>query len=109
MGAGCDGGDVIDVLRYMTKYGLPDESCMPYGATDHTKYGKHATKCPAEGYCVNCMPIDDVDTCWPVAIASHVSPLMTWYGFLQRGLGVAVGLSVSVAERIAYGGGEVKA
>jgi len=50
-----------------------------------------------------------VDTCWPVAIASHVSPLMTWYGFLQRGLGVAVGLSVSVAERIAYGGGEVKA
>lgn len=30
MGAGCDGGDVIDVLHYMTKFGLPDESCMPY-------------------------------------------------------------------------------
>ena len=65
-GAGCDGGDVIDVLRYMSKFGLPDESCIPYSATDHTKYGKHATKCPAIGYCMNCMPIDDVDTCWAV-------------------------------------------
>lgn len=65
-GAGCDGGDVIDVLRYMAHYGLPDESCMPYSATDHTKYGKHAHQCPAHGYCTNCMPIDDVDTCWSV-------------------------------------------
>jgi cathepsin X len=54
---GCDGGDVIDVLRYMTKFGLPDETCLPYNATDHTKYGKHAKRCPAEGYCMNCMPI----------------------------------------------------
>lgn len=66
LSGGCDGGDVIDVLRYMAKYGLPDESCMPYSATDHTKYGKHAKKCPSSGYCTNCMPIDDVDTCWPV-------------------------------------------
>lgn len=50
----------------MTHYGLPDESCMPYSATDYTKYGKQATKCPADGYCTNCMPIDDVDTCWAV-------------------------------------------
>ena len=28
MGAGCDGGDVIDVFHYMSKFGLPDESCM---------------------------------------------------------------------------------
>lgn len=28
MGAGCDGGDVIDVFHYMAKFGLPDESCM---------------------------------------------------------------------------------
>ena len=28
MGAGCDGGDVIDVMHYMQKFGLPDESCM---------------------------------------------------------------------------------
>lgn len=57
---------MIDVLRYMAHYGLPDESCMPYSATDHTKYGKHAKKCPAEGYCTNCMTIKDKDTCWPV-------------------------------------------
>lgn len=30
MGHGCDGGDVIDVFRYMAKFGLPDESCMTY-------------------------------------------------------------------------------
>ncbi|KAL6776791.1 hypothetical protein ACKKBF_B30930 [Auxenochlorella protothecoides x Auxenochlorella symbiontica] len=65
-GGGCDGGDVIDVLRYMAAYGLPDESCMPYAATDHTKYGKHAKACPAEGYCMNCMPIKGKDTCWAV-------------------------------------------
>jgi hypothetical protein len=54
---GCDGGDVIDVIRYMKHFGVPDESCMPYSATDHTKYGKKAKKCPAEGYCMNCMPL----------------------------------------------------
>ena len=26
-GAGCDGGDPIDVFRFMSKTGLPDESC----------------------------------------------------------------------------------
>lgn len=26
-GAGCDGGDPIDVFRFMSKFGLPDESC----------------------------------------------------------------------------------
>lgn len=65
-GAGCDGGDVIDVLRYMARFGLPDESCLTYSGTDHTKFGKHATRCPAIGYCMNCMPINDVDTCWAV-------------------------------------------
>jgi hypothetical protein len=50
----------------MSHFGLPDESCIPYSATDHTKYGKHAKRCPAEGYCTNCMPVDDVDTCWAV-------------------------------------------
>lgn len=34
---------------------LPFHSCP---ATDHTKYGKHAKRCPASGYCTNCMPID---------------------------------------------------
>ena len=27
-GAGCDGGDPIDLFRFMVKYGLPDESCF---------------------------------------------------------------------------------
>jgi len=26
-GKGCDGGDPIDVFKYMAKVGLPDESC----------------------------------------------------------------------------------
>jgi len=66
-GDGCNGGDVIDVLRYMKNYGLPDETCMPYSATDHTQYGdKDLKKCPADGYCRNCMPLKDVDTCWSV-------------------------------------------
>lgn len=110
-GDGCDGGDVIDVIRYMTKYGLPDESCMPYGATDHTKYGKHATKCPAEGYCTNCMPIDDVDTCW--AVKTPIRYFLDSYGqitekgegpmmneILQRG---PITCSMSTPEVFDYG------
>lgn len=30
-------------VHYMTKYGLPDESCQLYNATDHTKFGKGAS------------------------------------------------------------------
>lgn len=37
-GNGCDGGDTWDVFRYMTEFGLPDEGCLPYNATDHTKF-----------------------------------------------------------------------
>lgn len=48
---------MVDVVRYMKHYGLPDESCLPYAATDYTVYGKHAKECPADGYCMNCMPI----------------------------------------------------
>ena len=29
-GGGCDGGDPIDVMQYMAKFGLPDESCLTY-------------------------------------------------------------------------------
>jgi hypothetical protein len=32
-------------------------SLQPYSATDHTKYGKHARKCPGDAYCTNCMPL----------------------------------------------------
>jgi hypothetical protein len=38
MSAGCDGGDPIDVFRYMRHFGLPDESCQLYNASDYTKW-----------------------------------------------------------------------
>lgn len=60
-GHGCDGGDIINVLRYMSKHGLPDEACMPYTATDHTAFKGHK-HCPAHALCTNCMGRD----CWAV-------------------------------------------
>lgn len=39
--------DVIDVFHYMSKYGLPDESCMLYSATDHKKYEGACGRGPA--------------------------------------------------------------
>lgn len=65
-GSGCNGGDVIDVFHYMTKHGLPDESCQIYNATDHTKY-KGEKSCPKIAQCMNCMSIKGKDTCWAVA------------------------------------------
>eukprot|EP00798_Chlamydomonas_sp_ICE-L_P002338 gene2338-8634_t len=56
--SGCDGGDVIDVVEYMSQYGLPDESCMNYAAVDYRALDeptpaeqlagitKHAKHCP---------------------------------------------------------------
>lgn len=52
----------------MAKFGLPDESCLTYNATDHTKFGdpKKLKECPAGGLCRNCMPVNGSDTCWAV-------------------------------------------
>lgn len=52
-GQGCNGGDTIDVFHYMSEYGLPDETCMPYSATDHTAFETSGAEnkrkiCPAE-------------------------------------------------------------
>ncbi|DAZ93755.1 TPA: hypothetical protein N0F65_000598 [Lagenidium giganteum] len=52
---GCGGGEASDVYEFMHKYGLPDESCLPYNATDHTKFPQNNGTCPPEGYCMNCM------------------------------------------------------
>ena len=49
---GCDGGDPKDIYEFMRKYGLPDESCLPYNATDHTKFAQHNYTCPPMGYCM---------------------------------------------------------
>lgn len=75
MSGGCDGGDPIDVFNWMKDHGLPDETCLTYNATDHTKFLdplKNVTKCPDYGKCTNCMPIEtpapgfSQEICWPV-------------------------------------------
>lgn len=35
-GEGCNGGEPLDVFKYMAEEGLPDESCFNYGATVST-------------------------------------------------------------------------
>eukprot|EP00638_Chattonella_subsalsa_P008327 CAMPEP_0117759554 /NCGR_PEP_ID=MMETSP0947-20121206/16084_1 /TAXON_ID=44440 /ORGANISM="Chattonella subsalsa, Strain CCMP2191" /LENGTH=364 /DNA_ID=CAMNT_0005580037 /DNA_START=172 /DNA_END=1266 /DNA_ORIENTATION=- len=68
LSGGCSAGHVNDVFEFMKRFGLPDETCLPYNATDHTKYPEGAF-CPPEGYCMNCMYLDDVakvPECFPV-------------------------------------------
>eukprot|EP00123_Amoebidium_parasiticum_P014801 comp22649_c1_seq1/m.34908 comp22649_c1_seq1/g.34908 ORF comp22649_c1_seq1/g.34908 comp22649_c1_seq1/m.34908 type:complete len:342 (-) comp22649_c1_seq1:499-1524(-) len=68
MSNGCNGGSSLDVYQFMEMFGLPDEGCQVYEAKDYTKYGKHATSCPADGYCINCMNhgTPPRKECWPV-------------------------------------------
>ncbi|CAK4078652.1 unnamed protein product [Aphanomyces euteiches] len=66
---GCDGGEAIDIWNFMQQYGLPDETCLPYNATDHTKFKNTNGTCPPEGYCMNCMYTPESPTvpqCFPV-------------------------------------------
>ena len=69
---GCDGGEPASVFQYMKDYGIPDETCMPYNATDNTKFGDATSECPAIGECMNCMYIEGADPprteCWPVSL-----------------------------------------
>jgi hypothetical protein len=37
---GCNGGEPLDVYHYMARHGLPDEGCVPYSATDNTRWKK---------------------------------------------------------------------
>ncbi|KAI8476356.1 MAG: hypothetical protein J3K34DRAFT_256855 [Monoraphidium minutum] len=89
MGQGCDGGDTIDVFHYMAKYGLPDESCLHYMATDWSAFKEKGMKrCPADKFCVNCMPKPtkkdpDAFECWP--IKKPVMYTLTRYGKLEQG------------------------
>ncbi|OQR80473.1 cathepsin B, cysteine protease family C01A, partial [Thraustotheca clavata] len=62
LSTGCDGGESTDVFEFMQRYGLPDESCLPYNATDHTKYTWTNGTCPPEGYCMNCMYTNESPT-----------------------------------------------
>jgi cathepsin X len=49
--------------RYMHEHGLPDEACMLYNATDHTKFGPNAKTCPPEGKCYSCVTASAVAGC----------------------------------------------
>jgi len=65
---GCNGGEPSDIYEFMKQYGLPDESCLPYNATDHNKFASNNFTCPPEGYCMNCFYVKGVKTasCWAV-------------------------------------------
>ncbi|RLN50569.1 hypothetical protein BBJ29_004001 [Phytophthora kernoviae] len=66
---GCGGGEPSDVFEFMHHYGLPDETCVPYSATDHRKYTETNGTCPPEGYCMNCITTPDHPQgphCFPV-------------------------------------------
>lgn len=84
---GCNGGEPLDVFKYMAEDGLPDESCMHYQATDYMVFKKNGhSKCPAIGKCMNCMPTgDDVNDfkCW--AVKEPVVYKLTSYGKLDAG------------------------
>jgi len=62
---GCNGGEVFEIFEYLRQHGAPDESCMPYKAMDHTALG-NVTECPAEAYCMNCMPQAGTHKCWAI-------------------------------------------
>ncbi|KAF6262627.1 hypothetical protein COO60DRAFT_1699190 [Scenedesmus sp. NREL 46B-D3] len=86
-GEGCNGGEPLDVFKYMAEEGLPDESCMHYQATDHLVFKKKGhTRCPKVGKCMNCMPTgEDVDDfkCW--AVKQPITYKLTSYGKLDAG------------------------
>jgi hypothetical protein len=40
-------------FEFMHHYGLPDETCLHYNATDYSKYiAQYNGTCPPEGYCI---------------------------------------------------------
>jgi hypothetical protein len=70
-GDGCDGGDAFDIMEYMVRYGLPDETCQNYMAHDKT--------CTPEALCANCMFLDGDDEVFHVMLTSinFLSALLT--------------------------------
>lgn len=52
-GGSCDGGDVGGVFDYMQQYGVPDETCQNYEATNSLADCSGGS---GEGYCETCSP-----------------------------------------------------
>ncbi|CAF0743189.1 unnamed protein product, partial [Didymodactylos carnosus] len=60
LGNGCYGGKAYQVLEYMYRYGLPDETCQNYVA-------ESSPTCNDETICQNCLPVENGTLrCWPV-------------------------------------------
>ena len=71
------------MFHYMSQYGLPDESCLSYTATDHRLYNQSVESCPYGARCRNCMPKNGTDTCWAVKTPILVSFFLS-LSLLQR-------------------------
>ncbi|OQR98376.1 cathepsin B, cysteine protease family C01A [Achlya hypogyna] len=112
---GCGGGEPADVYEFMRVYGLPDETCLPYNATDHTKYTWTNGTCPPEGFCMNCMYTPESPStpqCFPVT--KMVRYRAKEYGSLQGELAmlkelqkgpITCGMAVSPAFKYNYTAG----
>jgi len=76
-GDGCNGGEAFDVLEYMRRFGLPDETCQNYLA--------HDEECSPEHSCTNCMYIEgDLEPhCWAVPENQTVRYYVKEYGFVN--------------------------
>ncbi|TDH65846.1 hypothetical protein CCR75_001356 [Bremia lactucae] len=116
LSSGCDGGEASDVYEFMLRYGLPDESCLPYNATDHTKF--HATNgtCPPHGYCMNCMYTPESRTapvCFPVTKMvryraksyGHLSGELAMMKELMKGGPITCGIACSYEFNYEYKAG----
>jgi len=83
---GCDGGDEKDIYTMLLSHSIPDETCLPYEAKNHTCHARHA--------CTNCLPALDGSggppTCFDV-------PRFASYGVAAWA--VLTNFNMSAAER----------
>ncbi|RLN49584.1 hypothetical protein BBJ29_008544 [Phytophthora kernoviae] len=116
LSAGCDGGEAADVYEFMRLYGLPDESCLPYNATDHTKFVATNGTCPPHGYCMNCMytpQSKEVPQCFPVTKVvryraksyGHLAGELAMMKEIKKGGPITCGIACSGEFTYGYKGG----
>ena len=98
-GGSCDGGNVGGVFDYMSKNGLPDETCQNYEATND----------------ISCNPTGICETCAPGKNCSKISSPKLWtlqeYGYVNSGSDFdADGVKLSSVDKMKaeiYQGGPV--